>query len=209
MVQAMREGEISYSAEETALLAEGMALLGSFAVGGGKLRSLTHSKTIKVAQTKHDKKSGLLVGHVEAVVGASPEQIVAFLMHFDSKYHSSLLSPVLDVRHETLEVVNRHHKVVFIEMKTAPLRNRTWLTALLWQKVCDAPLTYVWVGVPIEHHAKVTVEDEAHAVRAGGARCFRCTRIGDNETQVEYACSLDLRGHVPQWLTDSVATPEL
>jgi hypothetical protein len=46
-------------------------------------------------------------------------------------------------------------------------------------------------------------------VRAGGVRCFRCTRIGDNETKVEYACSLDLRGHVPQWLTDSVATPEL
>ena len=34
-VQAMREGEHSYSPEETALIARGMALLGTFATGNG------------------------------------------------------------------------------------------------------------------------------------------------------------------------------
>ena len=39
-VQEMREGEHSYSPEETALIARGMALLGTFATGKGKARPM-------------------------------------------------------------------------------------------------------------------------------------------------------------------------
>jgi hypothetical protein len=74
----------------------------------------------------------------------------------------------VDVRDEVLEVLSPHHSVVFVEKKSPapPLQNRTWLSELLSQKVCDAPLTYVWVTVPIEDHAKIAPKDEAHAIRA-------------------------------------------
>ena len=85
-VQQMREGEHSYSPEETALIARGTALLGTFATGQGKVRSMRRCKTVELAETKHDEKSGLLIGHVEAEVRTSAEQVVAFLMHIGSKY---------------------------------------------------------------------------------------------------------------------------
>ena len=62
-VQEMREGDHSYSPEEAALIARGMALLGTFGAGKGKARSMRRSKTVELAETKHDEKSGLLIGH--------------------------------------------------------------------------------------------------------------------------------------------------
>jgi hypothetical protein len=209
-VQEMREGEHSYSPEETALIARGTALLGTFATGKGKARPMRHSKTVKIAETKHDEKSGLLIGHVEAEVCTSPEQVVAFLMHFDSKFFRSIeWNPEVDVRREVLEVRNPLHTVIFLEKKPAPFQNRTWLSSLLWQKVSNTPPTYIWVAVPIEHHGKISLEDEAHAIRAEGVRCIRATQTAPGVTRIEYACSLDLKGHLPRWLTDRLVIPTL
>ena len=122
-VQEMREGEHSYSPEETALIARGTALLGTFATGKGKARPMRRSKTVELAETKHDEKSGLLIGHVEAEVRTSPEQAIAYLMHFDSKFLRSIeWNPEVDVRREVLEVRNPHHTVVFLEKNLAPLQ---------------------------------------------------------------------------------------
>jgi hypothetical protein len=206
-VQEMREGEHSYSPEETALIARGMALVGTFATGKGKARPMRRSKTAELAETKHDEKSGLLIGHVQAEVRASPEQVVAFLMHFGSKFFRSTSNPEVNVRQEVLEVKSPHHTVVFLEKRTAPFQNRTFLNALLWQKVSDTPLTYAWVTVPIEHHGKVSMEDEAHAIRAEAVRCVRATQTAPGVTRIEFACSLDLKGHVPSWLTDQLVIP--
>jgi hypothetical protein len=189
-VQEMREGYHSYTREETALIARGMALLGAFGDGKGKARSMRRCKTVELAETKHDEKSGLLIGHVEAEMRTSPEQVVAFLMHFDSAYNRSL-NPEVDLHNKILEVQSPHHTVAFGERKIAPFQNRTFLNVLLWQKVSDTPLTYVWVTVPIESHAKIAPEDEAHSVRAELARCIRATQTAVGVTRIEYACSLD------------------
>jgi hypothetical protein len=142
-VHEMREGEHSFSPEETALIARGTALLGTFATGKGKARPMRRSKTVELAETKHIEKSGLLIGHVEAVVRTSPEQVVALLMHFASKYNRATMNPVVDVCYEVLEMRSPHHTVVFVEKRTAPFRNRTFVNVLLWQRVSDAPLIYV------------------------------------------------------------------
>jgi hypothetical protein len=113
------------------------------------------------------------------------------------------------VRQEVLEVRSPHHTVVFSEMKAAPLQNRTILNAQLWQKVSDTPLTYVWVTVPIEGHAKIAPEDEAYSVRAELSRCIRATPTAVGVTRIEYASALDLKGHFPSWLTERVVIPVL
>jgi hypothetical protein len=208
-VQEMREGEHSYSPAETALIARGTALLGTFTTGKGKARPMRRSKTVELAETKHDEKSGLLIGHVKAEVRTSPEHAMAYLMHFDSKFLQSTANPEVDVRYEVLEVRNTHDVVVFLEKKTAPFHNRTFLNVLLWQKVCDTPLTYMWVTVPIERNSKISLEDEAHAIRAEGTRCVRATQTAPGVTRIEYACSLDLKGRFPSWLTERVAVPTL
>ena len=85
MVLDMQQVGQVYTEEETALITQGLALFGTFAMGTGKVRSLRKSKTVRYARTKLDKKSGLLIGEVEALVCATPEEIVAYMMHFDSK----------------------------------------------------------------------------------------------------------------------------
>ncbi len=210
LVAKMRQDGHVYSDDELALIAQGTAELDAFADGTGRVRSFRRSNTATVAQTKFDKASGRLMGRVELVVGASPEHIIASLMHFDSKLNESLRTPELDVHDEVLEVKSPHHTVVFLEKRIAPsFHNRTWLSALLWRKVADAPLTYVWVGVPIKHHAKLPPKREAGSVRADGTRAFRVTHVADGKTKLEYACSLDLRGHFPQWATNSLVIPVL
>ncbi len=102
-----------------------------------------------------------------------------------------------------------HHTVVFSEMKTAPLRNRTFMGAMFWQKVSDAPASYIWVAVPIKDHPKVTIEQEAHAVRGEVARCAQLTCISDGLTEMRYVCTADLKGHLPNWFADQVALPQL
>jgi len=89
------------------------------------------------------------------------------------------------------------------------LQTRTFLNARLWQKVSDTPLTYVWVTVPIEDHAKISLEDEAHTTRAEVVRCIRATQTAPDMTRIEYACSSDLKGRVPSWLTDQLVVPTL
>jgi hypothetical protein len=182
MVQEMREGEHLYTEGEIAMIANGMALLDTFATGKGRARSLRRSKTVLIAETKLDKESGLVFGHVEAEVRTMPEFLVAYLMHFDSKYQASYLNPEVDVCDEVLEVLSPHHTVVFVEKRSAPLQNRAFLNALLWRKVCDAPLTYVWVTVPIEHHAKVPAQSDA--VRAEVTRCVRLTQMPNGVTRI-------------------------
>jgi hypothetical protein len=62
MVLDMQQVGQVYTAEETALITQGLVLFGTFAMGTGKVRSLRKSKTVRYARTKLDKKSGLLIG---------------------------------------------------------------------------------------------------------------------------------------------------
>ena len=89
MVDAMRQGGHLYSAEETALIMNGAAQFDAFAKRKGTVRSLKHSKTVKTALIIQKKKTGRLLGEVECLIRASPEQIVAYLMHFESKIRKS------------------------------------------------------------------------------------------------------------------------
>ena len=138
-----------------------------------------------MARTKYDKRTETLVGEVELLVPASPEQVVAFLMHFNSKFNLSQLDADIDVRRELLEVKNLHHSVCFSEMKAPGLQNRTFLVALLWRKISDAPPTHVVIVVPIERHANHLPQDEAHAVRAEVRRVFQITGTADGGAQVK------------------------
>jgi hypothetical protein len=162
------------------------------------------SKSIEFAGAKYNKKTGLMISQVEALIGgASVEELVAYMMHFGSKHNLSKRSLEGYRRWEILEVVNTHCTVALFEMTVAPgFRNRTFLCALLWQKVSDEPLTYIWVQVPIERHDKVTPVDEAHTLRGRRTSCLRVTRVSHDVSKVEYTCSIHEEERLPTRLED-------
>jgi hypothetical protein len=182
MIDEMRKGGQFYNEEEAELIASATDLLRSFDEGKGKVRPMKHAKTVEMARTKHDKTSGLLLGEVKLLVRASPEQVVAFLMHFDSNFHLSRIDPNVEVRYEVLEVQNPHRTAVLAEVNVAPFRNRIILNTLLWKKISNEPLTYLWAAVPIKCHDKLQPDQEVHAVRAELKRVCQLTRTSDGAT---------------------------
>jgi hypothetical protein len=197
MVDQIRHACHACTDEESTLIAQGTAQLDAFAKGKGRVRSYPHSKTVNVARIKHDKTSGRHIGEAACLVhGASPEDIVAYLMHFDSNIRKSLLKRDV-VYHQMLEVKSSRHVVAFSEVAvTLGSRSRIFLNAMLWERVSDSPLAYVWVAVPIADHPNTPSKHDA--VRAEVTTCCRITQMPGGRTQIEYTLSADSRGHVPE-----------
>ena len=91
-----------------------------------------------------------------------------------------------------------HHMVVLLETKAGPgLPNWASVNAVLWQKVADAPLTYIWLAVPISGHPDVPSEDEARVVRVEVTSCIRLTFDAEgNTTKVQLTCSAGREGRL-------------
>jgi hypothetical protein len=160
------------------------------------------------SETKHDDATGRLYGYAEVEIRADPLDIVAFMLSADGRYSQSAnaANPRM-VRVDTLEHINAHHTIVFLRHKLPGIRDRTFLFSFVAKQLADDPLMYAVVMVPIPSHDKIGPKDEAGAVRAEIFRGFRLTATAPGVSRLEYCCSLDLRGRVPQWVTDSVATP--
>jgi hypothetical protein len=61
--------------------------------------------------------------------------------------------------------------------------------------------------MPIAHHDKITPEDEKGAVRGENCRAFKLTEVAPGVTKLDYTCSLNLGGLIPQVITNKVAVP--
>ena len=169
MVDEMLMGGQPRSEAEARLLGQATDLLRlSIDDDTRKTRALEHGKTIEVARMIRDTTMNRWVGEIRAVVPTSPQQAVAFLMHVNSKFNAS--NPEFDVACKILEVPNPHHLVVFCEASNKPHVNRTFLNSLLFEKIADTPLTYVWAAVPIDGHQGLTRDREVARRRR---RCER------------------------------------
>jgi hypothetical protein len=166
------------------------------------------SESTNRSETKHDAATGRLYGYAEVEIRADPLDIVAFMLSADSRYSqsSNAANPRM-VRFDTLEHINAHHTIVFLRHKLPGIRDRTFLFSFVAKQLADDPLMYAVVMVPIPSHDKIGPKDEAGAIRAENFRGYRFTATAPGVSRLEYCCSLDLRGRVPQWVTDKVATP--
>jgi hypothetical protein len=104
--------------------------------------------------------------------------------------------------------VSDHHVIVFNRKKISGISDRTFLNSLIARKVAENPATYILVVVPIPQHPRITPKDEASAVRAEAFRSFRYTEVAPGRTKMDYVCSLDLKGYIPQFITNLVAIPQ-
>ena len=193
------------STMESELFQVGVGMFDAFESRDADTTQLNCSARIN-RSTKYDKASGLQFGRVEAEIRATPQDIVAYMLDYDGIKSDDATTTV---RAEMLEAVNPFHTIIFNRKKAPGIRDRSFLNAVIAQKLAHSPLTYALVGVPIAKHDRITSKDEAGAVRAESCRSFRCTEVAPCRTKMEYVCSLDLKGFVPQWITNKFAVPEL
>jgi hypothetical protein len=205
----MAREEQTYAAEEMEMIARCMALFDAFDLSSANAKELKHASTMDFAQTKRDLTTGKLVGRSGAVIrGASPEDLVAYAMEYDSRHMLSSWDPRVEPRSEILEVVNEHHIVTYVEKHIPGFQSRTFLSSIIWKQLSAEPRIFGLCVVPIDQHDQIGPADEEHAVRAEVMRCYRFTALRPDVTLFEYACWLDLKGHVPKLVIDTVAIPQ-
>ena len=196
--EPMQAAEQAYTATETAVVARALGLFSSFARLRGRTRRLKCPSTVNRLQAKYDALRGVWIGEGQAVIyHATPEDVVAYLMDVNSRDFQARLNRDLYPCYEVRELVNEHHSIMFNKIRPPPFQDRTMVVSLVWKKVCDEPLTYLWCAVSIDGHASVSREEEAHAVRADLARCVKLTALSSHSTKLEMVTSLDLKGNFP------------
>jgi hypothetical protein len=198
-----------YDIPETDLIEKGTAMFAAFESSSTVVKQLPHSATIMSSETKLDEATGLLLGRAAAMVRASPQEIVAYMLNQDSRHTKSLTGAASKfVLFETLQHVHPHHTIVFAKFRLGRgFSERTFLYSIVAKRVANDPPTYVLVGAPIACHYKITPIDEARAVRAENWRAFQLTEVAPGVTKLNYTCSLNLRGSIPQAITNKIAVP--
>jgi hypothetical protein len=141
------------------------------------------------------------------MVRATPQEIAAYFLNFESRHIQSTTDSTVFIRSEAVEHVNAHHTTFFMRAKAAGISDRTFLNSIVAKKVEEDPPTYVVVGLPIARHDKIAPKDENGAVRAENCRAFKLTEVAAGITKLEYTCSLNLRGSIPQAFTNKVSVP--
>jgi hypothetical protein len=197
-----------YNLPEAELLAKGAEMFAVFEASSAGAKQLAHSELIMYSETKLDAATGLLLGRAAAMVRATPQEIVAYYLDYDSRFMQSTIDPTVFVRHELLHNVNAHQTIIFNRCKATGLSDRTFLNSIVAKKVADDPM-YMVIVLPIALHDKIAPKDEKGAVRAENCRAFKLTEVAAGITKLEYTFSLNLRGSIPQAITNKVSVPGL
>ena len=173
---------------------------------------MKNRSTIERVLTTFDEHGRCSAVHVRAVIrGATPQHLCAWLLEVDSWHLRSLMNPKIDVQC-VIDPIHELHTCVFYEKRSKPLRNRTFLNSVLCNKVSNEgePPSFVLVAVPIEASPRIPPElMPKNSVRAQLKICWQFTLEDPNTTRVTFAASLDMKGDVPGWFTDSIAIPQL
>ncbi len=126
---------LSYTTTENGLLQNGAAIFAVFEASSAGAKQLEHSELIMYSETKLDKATHLLLGRAAATVRATPQEIAAYCLNYDSRHIRSRPGP--NVRAEVLEHVNAHCTIVFNRMRAPCVSDRTFLTSIVAQRVAD------------------------------------------------------------------------
>jgi hypothetical protein len=199
----------AYGTMEMQALERCQGMFDLFDGSSGTETQLKLSAAVKRTATKYDGATRLLLGFSEAEIRADPLSIVAYILDYPGSRvgQTEAAANPNKVRAECLEHVNPHQTIGFARYKAYGMSDRTFLYATVAKQVGEDPRKYVVVVTPIPRHDKISQKDEAGAVRAENCRSFRLTEVAPGVTSIEYCCSLDLKGLVPQIVTNTIALP--
>jgi hypothetical protein len=205
----MGSTEPQYTAAEVQALEAGLFLLdcttGSPDSADKSLQA--NYATLTRVRATHANALNRIVCDAECLIrGSSPEELCTFVLNNDSKIVASYADEGC-VRCETLEVPHAHHTITLVERRAKGIQNRLFLNSVVCKKLSDSPVTYLLVLMPLATHHDIHSNYQKHVITAMSMRAYRFTRVEDGVTRVEYASWLDLKGLVPQWITDQIAIP--
>jgi hypothetical protein len=106
-----------HSSGENALIEKGTSMFAIFENNSAGAKQLEHSESIMFSETKLNAATGLLLGRAAAMVRASPQEIIMYLLNYDSRHIASEFDPAVWVRSEVLQHVNAHHTIFFVRGK--------------------------------------------------------------------------------------------
>ncbi len=205
---------LEYSTMENEIIQRGMAMFAVYESSLAVVKKLPPSATIDRLETKLITATGVMLGRAEAEIRTSPLEIVAYTLNYcnsrvDYLVHHALAAADPNTgRSESLASVHGCHEISFFRVRLPTICDRTFLYSAIAKRVAEHPPTYAMFIVPIPGHAKIGPKDEAGAVRAEVYRSFKLTEVEPGVTKLVYCCSLDLKGRVPQVVTNSVALPQ-
>jgi hypothetical protein len=195
----------SCTAAERVAIEAGNRLLSQFESSDAKRNPMKSRATVERSETKRDDDvGGLLLGRTELFIrGATPQQIAAYLLNANaSRQENWHRWTTWSVRCCNLATINDHHVISFYRCKASGVADRTFLVSIIAEQLLDDPLTYEVVVVPIPTHDLITAKDEAKAVRAECRRVYHLIEVAPGITRLNYACSLDMKGLVPLFVTN-------
>jgi len=209
-----RTGELAspservYTPMEITALEKGAGMYSAFESNSEQATQLARSLSTR-SELKYEAATRRMLGHVEAVIQADPQDVVAYILNYDdSRFAKSeeAANPNV-IRFECVEHTNAHHSIGFARHKVRGLRDRTFLYSLVASQVAAQPSTYVVVVVPIPSHAKIGEKDEAGAVRGETCKSFRLTKLAEGVTKLECSWAVDLKGLVLHTVANTIEAP--
>ena len=208
-MESAHKSGLAYSVIETVLLDKGTAMFAAFDSSPARVTELEHSATSMRSETKLDVATGLLLGRAAVTIRASALEIATYFLDSDSRHMKLTVNRAVFVRSETLERVNAHHTIIFNRLNSTGVSDRTFLNSIVAKMVGDEPPTYMVVALPIAQHDKISRNDEKKAVRAENCRAFKLTEVAVGITEMDYTCSLNLRGLIPQAITNKAVPGQM
>jgi hypothetical protein len=167
------------------LMQKAMDMFLIFERSSAGVKQLKRSATLMFSEIKLDEETGLLLGRTAGMVRATPQEICAYNLNYDSRHVRSITNPAVWVRAEVLQHIDAHHTIIFNRGKLPGISDRTFLNVIAAERMEDDPLTYMLVGFPLAHHDDITPKDEVGAVRAENCRAFRLTEVSPGVTKVD------------------------
>jgi hypothetical protein len=209
-IQTFASTDLVYSPEQESALQRCMEMLAVFGPGKSLGNPISHNRTVDRAETKSNEETGEVYGVMDGIIhGATPLDIIAYAMCFNGRHIQSDWDIHIDVISELIDA-GPHHAVCYVEKRSPPLQNRTFLNQLVCKKLSDDPSTYILAAAPLATHEYVdaSVEKWWRKVRAEAFRGFRLTQTETGKTRMEYVCFVDLKGRVPSYFTAKVVVPQ-
>ena len=106
-----------YSTLETDLFKKGADMFAGFEASAARAKQLTHSPLVACSETKIDEATGLLLGRAVVLIRATPQEMVAHVLNYESHFNKSITDPTIYVRSEVVEHVNAYHTIIFHRIK--------------------------------------------------------------------------------------------
>jgi hypothetical protein len=187
----------AYSDEENKIIHEGLLELALFKTKKSK-KAKALSKTVKNSIVFKDGES-LGVGRSEAIVRASKEQVLSYMLDFGARcrWDDS------DVERSVLWTINDHHYICYVRKKGIyvgglKIRPREGMNAVLWRQEDDK--TLFLVAVTAEHELRPI--NSAERVRIKMPLSMLISEITPCVCRVVYINQLDMGANLPAWIVN-------